>query len=186
MGTFSRWMPERESLSPLGEAIAWTVLAALGAGAVWLVLRYPWSLLVVGLIALHSVLINRRREAQLRRLAASRAGESLCTFTRALPRAERDPWAIRAVYGALSRHVRFGKATLPLRPSDRLVEDLRVDPDDLNDLVYGVADRIGRDMDRSYLNPYYDRVVTIADLLAFLRMQPRAQRASAAFRGAAA
>jgi hypothetical protein len=79
---------------------------------------------------------------------------------------------VRATWDALEAWARFPGGRLPLRPSDRLVEDLNIDPDDLDDcVVREVAERTGRLMDRMELNPYCGRVVTVGDLVLFLTLQ---------------
>jgi hypothetical protein len=65
----------------------------------------------------------------------------------------------------------------PIRPTNSLIGQLIVDPDDLNmDLVKGISDRTGRSLEDAASNPYYGHVRTVADLVHFFNAQPHAMR----------
>ena len=58
---------------------------------------------------------------------------------------------------------------LPLRPAGRLLEDLWIDPEDLNfDLLPEVAGRAGYSLQQPESNPFFGRVQTVGDLVKFL------------------
>ena len=116
--------------------------------------------------------MNRGRAARLRTLAAERHGESICTFARAFARGDRDPFVLRAVYEELAPYLTVGSTAIPLRPSDLLEQDLQVDGEELEFLAGDLARRSGRVLTNSQANPYYGRIKTIGDLVAFLRAQP--------------
>ena len=125
--------------------------------------------LILGLLVLFNVSEHRR----LARLAADRRHESICTFARSFPRRSIDTWVIRAVHEGFQPYCRaYGGLTLPLRATDRIDEDLRIDPDDVDDLADEIAVRTGRSLDDAEMNPYYGRVETIADFAAFIDRQP--------------
>ena len=116
----------------------------------------------------------RSERSRLRALASSRPGESICTFVRELPVRELDPWVVRAVFEQLQSHLQGECRSFPLRPTDRFVEDLHVDPDDLDDdLLEQAAQRTGRLLTDLRANPYYGKVHTVEDLIRFLCEQPR-------------
>jgi hypothetical protein len=66
---------------------------------------------------------------------------------------------------------------LPIRTDDRWEEDLRIDPDDFDELVMDIARRAGRSMDDAAHNPFCGKVTTVRDLVTFLEHQPRAEAA---------
>ena len=100
------------------------------------------------------------------RLRASRPGESLCTFARAFARRSVDTRILRAV------HDEVGWVGIPLRPSDRIEEDLRLDLEDVSDDLDDLAARAGRSLQGHEANPLWGRVETVGDLVAFLHHQP--------------
>ena len=62
--------------------------------------------------------------------------------------------------------------SFPLRPTDRLWADLRLDSDDLDlDLAQEIAERTGCSVADTRRNPYYGKVITVADVVAFFRAQ---------------
>jgi hypothetical protein len=110
-------------------------------------------------------LLHRR---WLNRIRAERKEESICTFARALPAKAHDTWVVRAVYEEVS-----SRAGVPIRPSDDFLQISGLDGDDLDDAVSRMAFRAGRSMESTKENPIFDRVVTVADVIAFLEHQPK-------------
>ena len=84
-----------------------------------------------------------------------------------------DPWVVRAVWDTLApwTELRSGRQ-LPLRPTD-LVAELGCVDEDLDDVLREAATRARRSLDGVENNPYYGRVVTVGDLVAFIAHQRR-------------
>jgi hypothetical protein len=180
MRKFSRWMPPVPVQRP--SIWGWLFLALLLAlfffGFVAMYLEYPsYSLIVLGafvmIVAVGSVLGTR----YMRRLAAARTDESICTFVRSFDYRRTDPWVLRAVYEELSRQLVVDGRPLPIRADDRWAEDLKLDPDDFDEFVMDIAHRAGRSMDNTERNPFCGRVKTVRDLVRFLEHQPRTEAA---------
>jgi hypothetical protein len=159
----------RRPITPLGGAL----LAALAVGLLAVIYARPSVLLpVAGLVVLGGILGADERR-RLRRLAAERRGESVCTFARSFDLRVTDPRVVRAVYEEIQSYYAGSVERLPVRATDRIEEDLRLDWDDLDDLARDVAARAGRLMDQPERNPFYGRVRTVWDLVLFLDYQPR-------------
>lgn len=170
MPTFSRWMPP--PAPPRTPWLGRLVLGALILAAAWFVARHPVAIvLIIGLVAV-SWAIRQADQRAFRRLAADRSGEGLCTFARALGR-RADPRIIRATYDELAPVVAFRGGQLPLRAMDRLIADLRLSADGLDDVVEAIATRAQRVFAETRANPYYGRVRTVADIVWFVQHQPR-------------
>src|SRR5262249_32026675 len=122
MRTFSRWMPPEPHSEP--SALAWCILIPI--------IAVCWPFMIVGHLAI---------KRHLRRLASERISEHIGTFARAFNRRSEpfDPWVVRATWDALSPYVVLDGASVPLRPTDRLLEDLCIDPDDIEELIPEVA-----------------------------------------------
>lgn len=165
----SRWMPPlpEPPMTPLAKAGCW-LLAAAGLALLYFSVEARVAAALVALaFAVQAVFHGRR----MRRLAAGRAGESICTFARSLDRRAVDPWVVRAVHERLQPYAMAGDAVVPLRVSDRLYRDLRVDDEELDDVAREVARRTGRTLDDIERNPAYP-VVTAGDLVRFISHQP--------------
>src|SRR5262245_33232732 len=112
-------------------------------------------------------------ETYLTELARARAGESICEFSRSFDTRNTDTWVIRAVYEQLQLQLRSIYPDFPVRASDRLIEDLRLDPDDIDlDVLADVASRTGRSIRDTRSNPFRSGVKTAGDLIAFFCAQP--------------
>src|SRR4051794_1910742 len=135
MRGLSRNMPPRDG-GPLDAVMGWGCMSIFVVG-VYGVLVYPWPLtrqfLCIGsilIIGYFSTVIRRRR---MKRLAAGRPGESICTFARSFKWRTIDTWIIRALYEELQTLCQTGCEPFPVRATDRLFEDLRIYPDVVED-----------------------------------------------------
>ncbi len=165
--------------------VLWMCLAVLIAGFFYSAVSAPFGTVAFVLMFFGAFLIARRktrRDAeQLRCLAEERVGESICEFAREFDAREVDTWIIRAVYEQLQLHLNGLRPEFPLRASDRLKEDLRLDDDDLDmDIADEVGQRTGRSLNSLETNPYFGKVKTVRDLVMFFQAQtgtdPDAQR----------
>ena len=134
---------------------AWLFLAALLAGFTGWLWQQPY--LVGVLLAVFGVCVGIQRvwdTRSRRRLAVARQGGSICEFARSFERSV------------------DGRA-VPVRRQDRCEKDLRIDPDDLDDIARDAAFRARRSMEGVEKNPLYGQVQTVGDLVSFLEHQPR-------------
>jgi hypothetical protein len=76
--------------------------------------------------------------------------------------------------GARTRWLGSRGGRLPLRPADRLWEDLWIDPEDwADDLLPAVAGRAGYSLQQAESNRLFGRVQTVGDLAKFITLQPK-------------
>ena len=150
----------------------WPILAAMLSGLAYWVYCQPFVLLfllLVGVLAYFQLASEKRAR---KRLAASRQGETICDFARSFDR-QADTWIIRAVYEELARFLAVEGQPLPVRREDRCEKDLKIDPEDWDDLARDIAYRARRSMDHSDKNPVYGEVKTVADMVTFFEHQPK-------------
>jgi hypothetical protein len=137
-------------------------------GVAFVCIMFPPVLLVIAGLMVLGTLVQHRQRNQLRALAASRPGESLCSFARGFDYRNTDTWIVRAVYEELQKYLASDCTEFPIRPDDRLAEDLRIDNDDLElDLAKQIAERTGRSLKDTKKNSYYGNVKTVRDLVGF-------------------
>ncbi|ANH66715.1 hypothetical protein ABE85_02480 [Mitsuaria sp. 7] len=108
-------------------------------------------------------------------MAAARAGQSICEFSRDFDLRAVDPWIVRAVYDELQSEMEgaFGLTGFPVRADDRMVADLHIDPEDLDlSVAPTVANRACRSLDDWASNPFYKDTTTVRGLVLFLNAQP--------------
>lgn len=170
--TASRFMPPVAVRPPL----RWPARCFLAVMAVAFMAVFWKHPVAVGgsLLALGSLVavLSRREALRLARMAQSRAGESICQFARSIDCRRVDTWVVRAVYEELQRSLSAAVA-VPLRLTDNLQRDLRLDADDLDDLVADMAQRARRSLADTSANPLFGEVTTVGDLVEFLQAQPR-------------
>jgi hypothetical protein len=155
--------------------IGWALLATFAAWALYVIWRHPLlSIAFIALVAGWSVVSNRRDRAHFAALSAQRSGESICSFAREEGCRSADTWIVRAAYEEIQDHLAPLFPEFPLRCGDRIVDDLRIDPDDLDELLaINIAERTSRDMTDTTRNPYFGRVQTVRDLIMFFQSQPK-------------
>jgi hypothetical protein len=109
---------------------------------------------------------------RLRRLAKEREGDSICLFVRSLDFRRLDARVIRTVFDGLQEMFAFVCPGFPVRSTDDLDQDYRLDPQDVDDLISKFAVKCGRSLEQCENNPYFGRVATVADRIEFLCGQP--------------
>jgi hypothetical protein len=124
-------------------------------------------------LALIAWLLYANDRLRIRRLAASRKGESISTFLQSIEHRNLDSQVIRAVYHEVQNYFAYAHSTLPLRPSDSFAKEFDFDDGDLEKLVLSAAKRCGREMRAAELNPHFGKVETVLDLIEFLCAQPK-------------
>jgi acyl carrier protein len=158
MRTLSRWMPPAQ----IHKAPWWA----------WPLL--PPLLLIAALCIPIGWLLGAKERGRRRKCYLERSGKSLYTFVREFNVRNTDTWILRAVYEALSKHLQLDGQPFPIRANDRWKEDLQIDSEDLDmDLLPEIAQRAGRSLQDTKANPFFNKVKTVRDLVAFLEHQPR-------------
>jgi hypothetical protein len=150
----------------------WPILAAMLGGLAYWAYCQPYVLLFLLLIGALAYFQLASEKRSRRRLAASRQGETICDFARSFDR-QSDTWIIRAVYEELTCFLAVEGQPLPVRREDRCEKDLKIDPEDLDDLARDIACRARRSMDHPDKNPIYGKVKTVADMVTFFEHQPK-------------
>jgi hypothetical protein len=173
MPRFSRWMKPMAPVPVVSNRALFGVLLIIGALLAYVSLTGAAVFVAILLVLLASSFGYRR---YFRRLRVTRPSEDIGTFARAFDRRspEFDPLVVRAVWDAVQEWLGEPEV-VPLRPSDRIAEELHMDTDDLLDeaALTRIAARAGRSLSDVELNPRSRRVETLGDLVALLATQPR-------------
>ena len=162
---------------PIG-VVGWVFLAVLALGLIYVLFSHPKATLggLCALALLYGLaqLDLKKKRLRLQRVADERAAQSICEFARDFDPRRVDTWVIRAVYENLQAQLTYAHPAFPIRASDRLKEDLNLDPDDIElDLLEEVQQRTKRTLANARANPYYGRVQTVEDLVLFFQAQPK-------------
>lgn len=134
--------------------------------------RYTIAFLVLALFASVAV-FNKREKRRLEDLCSLRNEESICSFARSFSARHVDTWVIRAAHQEIQQWMEPFISDFPVRSSDLLLEDLHIDPDDIEALVVEIATRSGHSLDEIENNPFSGTLNTVRDLVLFIDAQPR-------------
>ncbi len=145
--------------------IAWLL------SALWKHPKEGFSILAFILISFFIDIIYQNR--RLKKLASKRVGEDIGTFARSFDHRKIDTWVIRAVHEEMLAYMTFLDGVCPIRASDKVLEVLRMEEDDIEDIIEIVLQRTGHTNENMEENPYYGKIETIKDLVLFLDAQPK-------------
>lgn len=174
MRTPSRQMPAY-AVNPRSAPGAYGILVVVLAGFIGAGIVAPVILAYIATVFLFVVAASffDRTDTYLCVLQEQRRGESICSFARAADCRKNDSWIVRAVYEQTKAWLPRNHTDLPLRWTDRFVEDLRIDGEDAEDIAEEVAQRAGYSLDDCSANPLNGKVSTLGDLVLFMMQQPR-------------
>lgn len=155
--------------------VSWTILAVFVSVCVWAVYLVCSSWYGPGIVLLALCLIcwvgTTIRNRRFARLVAARNSESICDFARSFDCRKTDTVLIRAVYDTVQEQM--GPPLVPLRAEDRLLDDLELDDEDLDEIIVYAAIIANRSSDFTESNPLYgSEIITVQDVVEFLRHQP--------------
>jgi hypothetical protein len=177
MRSFSRHLPPlhaEDSRAPLlGKAILLVILGLIGYWIYSSPLKASIGLGALATLVGGTMIIEARRIAKIRR----ERDDTICDFRRSFDVRKVDPWIIRATSEAFGRWFDAQQVHFPLRASDSIGNDLKIDPEDVEDLVHEVAQRAGYDISECEANPLYGKVETVGDFVMFFTHQPNSRQA---------
>jgi len=177
MNLISRHLPPlraEDSRVPLfGKVILLGILALIGYWIYSSPLKATIGLGAFAALIGGAMFIEGRRVARIRQ----ERDDTICDFRNSFDVRKVDPWIIRATYEAFGRWFDAKQVHFPLRASDSIGNDLKIDPEDVEDLVHEVAQRAGYDISECEANPLYGKVETVGDFVMFFTHQPKTRQA---------
>ena len=163
-----------ELISWQKKVLAYSVLALILYVLLSAIVGHPWiSAILATALTISCVYSSKRHKLRLKKMTDERTNEGICTFARSFDRKEVDTWIIRAVHEELQPQMMFPEGTCPLRASDKLEEDLIIDPEEIEDLIPRVAQLTGRSLEDTERNPFYGKITTVGDIVLFINGQPK-------------
>jgi hypothetical protein len=177
MRSFSRHLrplQAEDSRAPfLGKVILLVILGLIGYWIYSSPLKASIGLGALAALVGGEMIIEARRIARIRR----ERDDTICDFRCSFDVRKVDPWIIRATYEAFGRWFDAKLVHFPLRASDSIRNDLRIDPEDVENLVHEVAQRAGYDIAECENNPLFGKVETVGDFVMFFTRQPETRQA---------
>lgn len=133
---------------------------------------YIIGIFVIGAIY---VVIDHYR---LKRIATNRGEANICQYARTFDYREVDTRIMREVWNELQVCLGdFKGKPFPIESEDIFKETYNMDHDDLDEIYWSVADKLGISTDNPENNPYFNQVTSVKNLVLFLHNQPKVQNA---------
>lgn len=118
-----------------------------------------------------SMILGHRR---MKKIAIDRGEPNICEFARSFDYRNVDTKIIREVWNELQKCLgKYDGKPFPVKAEDLFEDTYELDPDDLDDVYWAVADRLGIETENPENNPFRNQVTTVKNLVLFLHNQPR-------------
>ncbi len=173
----SRFMPKYEpkQMGPFSWLFFVSILILFG----YLVYKHPLVIVLLPVVYIASIISTKSHKSKLSKLALGRENEDIGTFAKAFNYREIDTWVIRAVYEQIQDYLKEDYPNFPLRPDDKVYDDLILDPDDFDmDILNEISQRTGRSLEKLDKNPYAQSLETVKDVVDMFNSQPKSSNAT--------
>lgn len=115
---------------------------------------------------------------RMRKIARGRGKSDICKYARSFDYRNVDTKIMREVFCSVQEWAgKYDDFVFPVQSEDSFESLYQMDPDDLDDIYFEVAEKLGISTEDAEQNPYYERVETVKDLVLFLNGQPRLENA---------
>lgn len=115
---------------------------------------------------------------RMKKVAVERGEPNICEYARSFDYRTIDTKIMREVWNEVQLSLgNYDGKPFPVKAEDIFEETYNMHPDDLDDIYWSVADRLGIETEASESNPYYNQVTSVKNLVLFLHSQPRVSNA---------
>ena len=115
---------------------------------------------------------------RMRKIAIERGNPNICEYARSLDYRNVDTKIMREVWNEVQLNLgNYNGKPFPVKAEDMFEETYNMHPDDLDDIYWSVAERLGIDTEQPENNPYFNKVTSVKNLVLFLHNQPRVSNA---------
>ncbi len=108
------------------------------------------------------------------KIAVERGAPNICNYARSFEYREVDTKIMREVWNELQSYLgKYDGKSFPVEADDLFKETYNLDTDDLDNVYWAVADRLGIETEDAEANPFFNKVTTVKSLVLFLHNQPK-------------
>lgn len=130
---------------------------------------------VLAIVILNLMVVDHYR---MKKLATERGDPNICEYARAFDYRNIDTKIMREVWNELQLNLgNYNGKAFPVNADDMFEETYHMCLDDIDDIYWAIADRLGIDTEKAENNPYFNKVISVKDLVLFLHNQPRLDNA---------
>lgn len=110
----------------------------------------------------------------MRSIALSRSDSDICRYARSFDYRNVDTKIMREVYHHVQEWAgKYEGIPFPVEADDCFDEIYKMDSDDLDDIYFVIAQKLGISTENLEANPYWNKVTTVKNLVVFLHNQPK-------------
>lgn len=114
---------------------------------------------------------------RMKKIALARGKQDICSYARSFDYRNVDTKIMRLVYEKVQKWAgTYEEQPFPVQCNDDFDTIYRMDPDDLDDIYWEVADELGISTEHAEENPYFGKVNTVKELVLFLHHQPKLEK----------
>ena len=131
-------------------------------------------LYIIALLFLAAASYAIAKHFKLKKLSLERGDANICEYARSFDYRVVDTKIMREVWNEVQQKLGNpnGKP-FPIKADDLLEGTYNIDPDDLDEIYWKVADRLGVDTRSPEENPLFNKVSSVRNLVMFLHHQPK-------------
>lgn len=132
------------------------------------------TFLIIGASILAIVIWMIIDHYRMKKIAIERGNPNICEYARSFDYRNVDTKIMREVWNEVQLNLgNYNGKPFPVKAEDMFEETYNMHPDDLDDIYWSVADRLGIDTEQPENNPYFNQVTSVKNLVLFLHNQPR-------------
>ncbi len=133
--------------------------------------------IITGIILI-LVAVSFLEHLRMKRIAVFRGEPNICEYAREFDYRNIDTKIMREVWSEVQNYLgKYNGKPFPVKADDLFKDTYNLDSDDLDDIYWAVADRLGISTDNPETNPYFNKVTSVKNLVLFLHNQPRGKNA---------
>jgi len=112
----------------------------------------------------------------MKKIAKYRGRPDICSYSRYFDYRKTDTKIMREVFNSVQDWAgKYEGIPFPVRAEDCFNKLYKMDPDDLDDIYFEIAEKLNINIDNPEKNPYWNKVNTVKDLVMFLHFQKKVQ-----------
>ncbi len=131
-------------------------------------------IVIVGILIFIGSCVAFLHHYRMRSIALSRSDSDICRYARSFDYRNVDTKIMREVYNHVQEWAgKYEGIPFPVEPDDCFDEIYKMDADDLEDIYLDIAQKLGISTENPEVNPYWNKVTTVKNLVLFLHNQPK-------------
>lgn len=137
-------------------------------------------IIIVGILIFICSFIAFLHHRRIRSIALSRSNSDICAYARSFDYRNVDTKIMREVYNHVQAWAgKYEGVPFPVEADDCFKEIYKIHPDDLDDIYLEIAQKLGISTESPELNPYWNKVTSVKNLVLFLQNQPKVKDSQA-------